>query len=240
MQILNVRNIGTNDIENSAVTEEKINNSAVTTAKINNSAVTTTKISDFAVTPGKLAPSAVEGSKIKNFAVTHNKISSNTIGVDRLLSPEGPTANFGDVFAGYTPTSTTETYGAGQFKPYGPLFLLPFGGSIRFSFQARIWSSTNTMTARIRGYGVGPIIRTIVSTSTTSGSFTQLYLTPSAYPGELIWLEFTRDGYRAEVEGLLCFRTTATTNTSIGLMGIFKENVTEIVGDSGPFPVIVL
>lgn len=58
--------VGTNDIDNSAVTSAKIGTGAVTSAKLGASAVTAAKI----------ATSAVETSKIKDSAVTDAKINS--------------------------------------------------------------------------------------------------------------------------------------------------------------------
>ena len=58
--------VGTNDIDNSAVTSAKIGTGAVTTAKLGTSAVTAVKI----------AANAVETSKIKDSAVTDAKINS--------------------------------------------------------------------------------------------------------------------------------------------------------------------
>ena len=78
--------VATADINNSAVTSDKIASSAVTstklgtssviTSKINALAVTTEKLANLAVTAAKLAASAVTTDKIANSAVTDAKISS--------------------------------------------------------------------------------------------------------------------------------------------------------------------
>lgn len=68
--------VGTNDIDNLAITSEKIASSAVTSAKIGTNAVTTAKINASAVTAAKIAANAVETAKIKDSAVTDAKINS--------------------------------------------------------------------------------------------------------------------------------------------------------------------
>ena len=82
--------IGTDDIDSSAVTYDKIASFSVTsaklatssviTSKINALAVTTEKLANLAVTAAKLAANAVITEKIANAAVTDEKISSVSAG----------------------------------------------------------------------------------------------------------------------------------------------------------------
>jgi hypothetical protein len=96
--------IGTNDIQNKAVTKPKIDKQAVSTNriadqavktkkladqsvktdKIADQAVTTDKIADQAVTTDKIADQAVTTDKIADLAVTNGKLGSDSVSVDKI------------------------------------------------------------------------------------------------------------------------------------------------------------
>jgi hypothetical protein len=66
--------IGSNQLQNKAVTSAKIKNGAVTTNKLADRAVTTRKLADKGVTTSKLADSGVTTNKLADGAVTTNKL----------------------------------------------------------------------------------------------------------------------------------------------------------------------
>lgn len=86
--------VGTENITNYAVTEDKIARGAVTayqlaeeavqTAKISDGAVTTVKIADAAVTTAKLADGAVTTAKLADGAVTAAKLAAGAIDSSKL------------------------------------------------------------------------------------------------------------------------------------------------------------
>ena len=99
--------VATADINNSAVTSDKIASSAVTstklgtssviTSKINALAVTTEKLANLAVTAAKLAASAVTTDKIANSAVTDAKISSVSASKVSGLATVATTGSYNDL-----------------------------------------------------------------------------------------------------------------------------------------------
>ena len=240
MQILNVRKIRSIDIDDGAVTTAKLDDTAVTTNKISDDAVTTSKINDSAVTTVKINNNAVTSTKLATASVTNPKLDDGVVDITKLFRPEAPSLNSGDVVAGYSPTVQTES-SEGVYRAYGPLFLLPAGGRLRFSFQGRRVSPSSVadINFRLRGYGPGHIVRTIATTSTNSTSWTDLVLTPlkinESEPGELVWLEFARaGGPLGEIRNLVCFRTTATSNSHLNLLGIFTDESVANITTSGP------
>ena len=71
--------VGTEKLDDNAVTTAKIKNANVTTDKLADNAVTTAKILDANVTTDKLADSAVTTAKIKNASITNSKIAKGTL-----------------------------------------------------------------------------------------------------------------------------------------------------------------
>lgn len=115
--------VATADINNSAVTSDKIASSAVTstklgtssviTSKINALAVTTEKLANLAVTAAKLAANAVTTDKIANSAVTDAKISSVSASKVTGLADVATSGDYNDLInkptisSGITLTRTT-------------------------------------------------------------------------------------------------------------------------------------
>ena len=115
--------VATADINNSAVTSDKIASSAVTstklgtssviTSKINALAVTTEKLANLAVTAAKLAANAVTTDKIANSAVTDAKISSVSASKVTGLAEVATSGDYNDLInkptisSGITLTRTT-------------------------------------------------------------------------------------------------------------------------------------
>ena len=115
--------VATADINNSAVTSDKIASSAVTstklgtssviTSKINALAVTTEKLANLAVTAAKLAASAVTTDKIANSAVTDAKIPSVSASKVTGLAEVATSGDYNDLInkptisSGITLTRTT-------------------------------------------------------------------------------------------------------------------------------------
>lgn len=99
--------VATADIDNSAVTSDKIASSAVTstklgtssviTSKINALAVTTEKLAGLAVTAAKLAANAVTTEKIADSAVTDAKISSVSASKVSGLATVATTGSYNDL-----------------------------------------------------------------------------------------------------------------------------------------------
>lgn len=115
--------VATADINNSAVTSDKIASSAVTstklgtssviTSKINALAVTTEKLANLAVTAAKLAANAVTTEKIADSAVTDAKISSVSASKVTGLAEVATSGDYNDLInkptisSGITLTRTT-------------------------------------------------------------------------------------------------------------------------------------
>lgn len=76
--------VGTENITNYAVTQDKIAAGAVQTAKIADGAITTAKIADVAVTAAKLADGAVTAAKLADGAVTAAKLADGAIDSSKL------------------------------------------------------------------------------------------------------------------------------------------------------------
>lgn len=99
--------VATADINNSAVTSDKIASSAVTstklgtssviTSKINALAVTTEKLANLSVTAAKLAANAVTTEKIADSAVTDAKISSVSASKVSGLATVATTGSYNDL-----------------------------------------------------------------------------------------------------------------------------------------------
>ena len=77
-------NDGTLDLNDDAVTNEKIADAAVTTAKLADEAVTTAKIADEAVTTAKIADETVTTAKLADEAVTTAKIADAAVTTEKL------------------------------------------------------------------------------------------------------------------------------------------------------------
>ena len=71
--------IGTEDINNSAITTEKLADGAITTEKLADASVTTPKIADDAVTSEKIKDGEVKTPDIADGAVTPDKLSDSVI-----------------------------------------------------------------------------------------------------------------------------------------------------------------
>lgn len=76
--------VGTDSIQDGAVTHDKIADNAVTTARIANNAVTGAKISEGAITWGKLAPGAVHENNIAAKSVSQDAIQVGAVGMKQL------------------------------------------------------------------------------------------------------------------------------------------------------------
>jgi hypothetical protein len=76
--------IGTNDIQNKAVTKPKIDKNAVATNRIADLAVKTKKLADQAVTTDKLGDQAVTTGKLGDQAVTTGKLGDQAVTTDKL------------------------------------------------------------------------------------------------------------------------------------------------------------
>ena len=73
------------DLQNATVGTEKLDDNAVTTAKIKNANVTTDKLADNAVTTDKLADNAVTTAKILDANVTADKLADNAVTTAKIL-----------------------------------------------------------------------------------------------------------------------------------------------------------
>jgi len=76
----------TQNIENGAITADKIGTNAVTSIKINNGAVSTDKIANYAVTADKLANNSVTESKIQDSAITTGKINTGAVTTGKIAN----------------------------------------------------------------------------------------------------------------------------------------------------------
>ena len=76
--------VGTDSIQNNAVTRDKIADNAVTVGKIANNAVLYENIDNFAVKENSIAPNAVTSQKIAANAVTQGKIGANAVATDNI------------------------------------------------------------------------------------------------------------------------------------------------------------
>jgi hypothetical protein len=87
--------IGTNDIQNKAVTKPKIDKQAVSTNRIADQAVKTKKLADQAVTTDKLGNQSVTTDKIADLAVTTGKIADQAVGTDKIADDSVTSAKIG-------------------------------------------------------------------------------------------------------------------------------------------------
>lgn len=71
---------GTSDIEDGAITTDKLANMCVTTSKLGNKCVANGNLGDMSVQEGKLYPQAVTTAKIRDGAVTEAKLDSDVAG----------------------------------------------------------------------------------------------------------------------------------------------------------------
>ena len=76
--------IGTNDIQNKAVTKPKIDKQAVSTNRIADQAVKSKKLADQAVTTDKIANQAVTTDKIANDSVTGGQVLNDSLTGDDI------------------------------------------------------------------------------------------------------------------------------------------------------------
>lgn len=76
--------IGTEDIQDAAVTTAKLADSAVTAAKLGTGAVTADKLGTAAVTSAKIATGAVTSDKLESGAVTEAKIADGAVTRNKL------------------------------------------------------------------------------------------------------------------------------------------------------------
>ena len=86
----------TQNIENGAITADKIGTNAVTSTKINSGAVSTDKIANYAVTADKLANDSVVTNKIKDGAVTTDKINASAVTTVKIADSAVTTAKIAD------------------------------------------------------------------------------------------------------------------------------------------------
>ena len=89
-------NVTTDKLADNAVTTAKIKNANVTTDKLADNAVTTAKIKNANVTTDKLADNAVTTAKIKNANVTTDKLADNAVTTDKLADNAVTTAKIKD------------------------------------------------------------------------------------------------------------------------------------------------
>ncbi|BBL62441.1 hypothetical protein [Methanobrevibacter arboriphilus] len=88
--------IGTSNIQNGSVTNDKIASNAVTTAKISDSNVTTSKLADNAVTTPKITDNNITTSKINDKSVTTSKINDNAVTNTQLANNSVNSSNIID------------------------------------------------------------------------------------------------------------------------------------------------
>ena len=130
--------IGTNELENDAVTTAKIENGAVTTDKITDLNVTTGKIAGNAVTDVKLANDAVTADKIASNAVTDVKINSGAV-TNTKLADNAVTDVKVAAAAAIAGTKISPNFGAQNIQTTGSVSGTAFLGNAIGD------SSTNTM-----------------------------------------------------------------------------------------------
>jgi hypothetical protein len=127
--------IGTNDIQNKAVTKPKIDKQAVSTNRIADLAVKTKKLAEQAVTTDKLADLAVTTTKISDLAVTTDNLADASVstgkiqlgavradalgGTQPVTSQVGVAANGNGVAAVTCPGSTQVISGGGTASSFG-------------------------------------------------------------------------------------------------------------------------
>jgi hypothetical protein len=100
----NIKQIGTGQIADGAVTNAKIANSAVTTGKIGNGEITTPKIEDNAVTSPKIADGSVTSTKPAESFTKRVTLLDNAAGNAKGWNPD----NFDKVFTIEEPQVSTE------------------------------------------------------------------------------------------------------------------------------------
>ena len=88
--------VGTEKLDDNAVTTAKILDANVTTDKLADNAVTTAKILDANVTTDKLADNSVTTAKIKDANVTTDKLADNAVTTDKLADNSVTTAKILD------------------------------------------------------------------------------------------------------------------------------------------------
>lgn len=71
--------VGTTDIADDSITEDKIADNAVVEAKIGSGAITSTKIANNAITDAKIQAGAVSSSKIPDGAIGNTKLATNAV-----------------------------------------------------------------------------------------------------------------------------------------------------------------
>ena len=86
----------TTDLQNATVGTEKIDDNAVTTDKLADNAVTTAKILDANVTTDKLADNAVTTAKILDANVTTDKLADNSVTTAKILDANVTTDKLAD------------------------------------------------------------------------------------------------------------------------------------------------
>ena len=84
------------DLQNATVGTEKLDDNAVTTAKIKNANVTTDKLADNAVTTAKILDANVTTAKILDANVTTDKLADNAVTTDKLADNSVTTAKILD------------------------------------------------------------------------------------------------------------------------------------------------
>ena len=88
--------VGTEKLDDNAVTTAKIKNANVTTDKLADNAVTTAKIKNANVTTDKLADNAVTTAKIKNANVTTDKLADNAVTTAKIKNANVTTDKLAD------------------------------------------------------------------------------------------------------------------------------------------------
>lgn len=80
------KSVGTDDLDDGAVTRVKIADDAVSNGKVADDAIDTAQIADDAITGAKIADDAVDTAQIDDGAVTRDKIVNNAINSSKLAN----------------------------------------------------------------------------------------------------------------------------------------------------------
>lgn len=88
--------VGTDNLQDAAVTEAKIADSSVTTSKMADLSVTTAKLADESVTTEKVGSAAIVASKIMDSAVTETKIADSNVTTAKLANESVTTGKVAD------------------------------------------------------------------------------------------------------------------------------------------------
>ncbi|MEM4379078.1 MAG: hypothetical protein QXL01_00125 [Thermoplasmatales archaeon] len=203
--------VGTNDIDDDAVTNQKLADNSISTTKLQNLSVTTQKIADSAITTVKLADGSVTTIKLANNAVTETKIASSTFDGFSIAGGSGNIVSAVSSFRSYLPPWQRT---AGENIPAG-VSVVRFGDSSLSEnpnqiyladklFSLGKWSaigiinsptgetaSSSIPASRIITFGALSFGTTVFSTSDVGkavylGSSGQIQLTPPTLSGDVV------------------------------------------------------